>query len=78
MSVRVYYLLFNEGPITTPYFHLVERNQPLVVERPESLGRQILMAVSLGLFAWLFIRFTFGRPSRSYYGFCDAEKNSAG
>jgi len=78
MSVRAYHLLFSGGSFSTPYFHLAERDKPFVVQQHESLGRQFLMAVALGLFIWLFIRFTFGRPSRSYYGFCDAEKIDAG
>src|SRR5262245_41878122 len=77
MSVRAYYL-FIGGSVSTPYFHLADRDKPFVVQQHESLARQFLMLVGLGLFIWLFIRFAFGRPSRSYYGFYDAQKIDAG
>ena len=78
MSVRAYYLLFSGDSVSTPYFHIAERDKPFVVQQQESFGRQFFLVVALGLFIWLFIRFAFGRPSRSYYVFYDAEKIDAG
>ena len=77
MCVRAYYL-FSGGSSITPYFHLAQRDKPFIVQQQESLGRQSLMIVFLTFFIWLFIRFAFGRPSRSYYGFYDAENIDAG
>ena len=77
MSLRAY-LLFRGRSVFIPYFHLAERGKPFVVQQQESLGKQVWMVVSLGLLIWLFLRVTFGQPSRSYYGFYDADKNDAG
>ena len=66
MSVRAYHLFFSGDSLSTPYFHLAQRDKPFAVQQHESLGRQFLMAVVVGLFIWLFIRFAFGHPSRSY------------
>ena len=60
--------------ISTPYFHLAERDQPLVVQQDVPVARQLLMVVALGLLIWLFTKFAFGRASRSYFGFDKMEK----
>jgi len=60
--------------VSAPYFHLAERDQPLVVHQDVPVARQLLMVVAVGLLIWLFTRFAFGRPSRSYYGFDQREK----
>lgn len=69
LSWYAYRHLSGQGTPTTPYFHLAERDKPFMVPRHVSSGRELLIAILVGLMVWLFIRFTFGRPSRSYYGF---------
>ena len=65
----VHHLLFSGTPTVTPYFNLVEGHKPFVVPQQMSPARQVLIFALTGLLVWLFIRFTFGRPSRNYYGF---------
>jgi hypothetical protein len=70
----LHHYLTRGSSVSTPYFHLAERDQPLVVQRGVPVAKQVLMFVAVGLLVWLFTRFAFGRPSRSYYGFDRIEK----
>jgi hypothetical protein len=70
----VYYFFVRGDSVSTPYFHLAERQRQFVVQQQVSMGKQLLIAVMVGLLIWLFVRFTFGHPSRRYYGFYDVEK----
>ena len=70
----LYYFITRGGSVSTPYFHLAERDQPFVVQQHVPLGKQFLIAVMVGLLIWLFTRFALGRPSRRYYGFDDVER----
>lgn len=70
----LYYFITRGGSVSTPFFHLAERDQPFVVQQHVPLGKQFLLAVMVGLLIWLFTRFAFGRPSRRYYGFDDVER----
>jgi hypothetical protein len=74
VSLFVYDLLSGGSSLSSPYFHLAERDKPFVVQQHVPWDRQLLLTVTVGLLVWLFVRFTFGRPSRIYYGFQDAEK----
>ncbi len=73
-SLLAYHILVNGGPLIAPYFYLSQRDKPFVVEEHFTMSRQVLVIVAVGLLVWLFIRFTFGHPSRSYYKFCDPGK----
>ncbi|MDR3460662.1 MAG: hypothetical protein P4N60_24800 [Verrucomicrobiae bacterium] len=76
LSLYVADFISGRTGITAPYFHLEERDQPFVVQQTVPLTKQVMMAVMLGLLVWLFYRFTFGRASRSYYGFCEKKENA--
>ena len=62
-------IIFNGSSASTTYVHLVLRDKPLVVQERISIPDYILMVALLGLLVWIFVCFTFGRPSRSYYRF---------
>lgn len=79
LSIYVYHFTVGGGgPVSKPYFHLAERDKTFVIQEDMPLSRQFMLVVIVGLWVWLFIRFTFGRPSRSYYGLPDREKSDVG
>lgn len=67
-SLYVYWML-HKHPVSQPYFHLAERDKPLVVNQEMPVVQQMLVPLATGLLIWLFVRFTFGRPSRNHFGF---------
>jgi hypothetical protein len=68
------YSIYKKSPVVTPYFHLAQREKPLVVNQEVPVVKQILIPVATGFLILLFFRFTFGRQSLSYYGFDDINK----
>lgn len=70
----LYYFVTRGSSVSIPYFHLAERDQPLVVQQGVPIAKQLMIVVMAGLMIWLFRRFAFGRASRRYYGFDQVEK----
>lgn len=76
LSLRSIYVLFLYGKyflkghtaLSVTYFHLAERGKPFATEQHMSVARQLIVLVMTGLVTLLFLRFTFGRQSRSYFG----------
>src|SRR5258708_2709591 len=77
-SLYAYNLVCHGPPLGIPYFHLLERDKPFVVQQHMTLARQIMVLVVTGLTLWLFLRFTIGRQSRNYFGFYDPESHDSG
>ncbi len=77
LSLHIYYFLVGAPSVRIPYFHLLQRDKPLAVEQTVAIGRQISLAIGVGLLVLLFVRFTFGRPSRHYFGFVDGENSAS-
>ena len=70
----LHHFITRSSSVSAPYFHIAERNQPMVVQQDVPVATQLLMPVAVGLLVWLFTRVAFGRASRSYYGFDQTEK----
>jgi hypothetical protein len=70
-----FHVLLSGRSASEAYYHAFQKSQPLVtrVHIFHPGLRVLVILCNMCLLTWLSVRFTFGRPSRKYFGFQDAE-----